>query len=232
MQPCKHLPHSIVCFTASSSVTGVIPSSSCLCHLHPREEVTLFCSWKSSQVSLASCSLRFTGTVSFPSQEIQRSIQYLWYCKGKKSILLQLAGIPLHNQLMDLPPCRKCSHCESGAVKFHLKFFTVLLQLMFLLWLLLPYLCLIVLSSTIATVSFPCCDSFQSAPFPKDRKKIPFSSNPPLFYKPLFQVCFINNTNTTQSWKISCPCPACLIEPDHPQGQEVYLCIFFELLSA
>lgn len=152
--------------------------------------------------------------------------------REKKSILLQLAGMPLHNQLMDLPPCRKCSHSESGAVKFHLKFFTVLLQLMFLLWLVLPYLCLIVLSSTIATVSFPCCDSFQSAPFPKDRKKIPFSSNPPLFYKPLFQVCFINNTNTTQSWKISCPCPACLIEPDHPQGQEVYLCIFFELLSA
>lgn len=76
---------------------------------------------------------------------------------------------------MALPPsCGKCSHCKSGAVRFNLKLFAVLPQLMFLLWLLLPYLSLFVPSSTIAPVSFPCCGlcvSFQSVPFPKRRKK-------------------------------------------------------------
>lgn len=218
-------------FTASNSVTGVIPSSNCLCNLRPREEVTLLFSCKTSQISLASCSLWFMRTVSFPPQEIQRNSQCLWRCKAEY-FLLQLMGIPLHDWLMALPPSHgKCSHCKSGAVRFHLKLFTVLPQLMFLLWLLLPYLSLFVPSSTIACVSSPYCGlcvSFLSVPFPKCTKKIPFSSISLSFCKSFFQVCFINNIDIRQSWKVACPCPACLIEP---QGQGVYIYIFSELLS-
>lgn len=159
-------------FTAHSSVTGVIPSSNCSCNLCPHED-TLFCNHKTKQVSLALCSVQFVGTVCSSSQEIQRSLQY---CKEEIFLLM---GVLLHNWLMVLPPSwGKCSHYKSGAVRFHLKLFTVLFQLMFLLWLLPPYLSLFVSSSTIAPVSFPYggfCVSFQSVPFPKHRKKKSYS---------------------------------------------------------
>lgn len=122
--------------------------------------------------------------------------------------------MPLHNQLTDLPPLQKMQSLQIWSRKVSLK---VLYSLA---------------SASVSALIPPAlslshCTLFHNSPcfFPllwafspllfslllflriQKKKKIPFSSIPLLFYKPLFKICFINNTNIKAALKDILPCP-------------------------